>query len=175
MTISSPTFDIINPIFLPGSSPESLLSNGSMVGISILAKSPLLSTSGSWQLVSFLASLPNPSVIFLGDKLNRHNIKAMCNMKRRAVISDEKALETALKSGEEYHKFLSGAIHYLEATQIDKVGKVTLLRWDDIEGHEMKLHQQIVRRHYETNDLLKEKIGKYLSLKHVLSIFRNFP
>ena len=96
-------------------------------------------------------------------------------MKRRAVISDEKALETALKSGEEYHKFLSGAIHYLESTQPEKVGKVTLLRWDDIEGDEMKLHQQIVRRHYETNDLLKEKIGKSLSLIHVLSIFRNFP
>ena len=85
-------------------------------------------------------------------------------MKRRAVISDEKALETALKSGEEYHKFLSGAIQYLEATQTDKVGKVTLLRWDDIEGDEMKLHQKIVRRHYESNELLKDKIGRYLSL-----------
>ena len=85
----------------------------------------------------------------------------MCNMKRRAIISDEKALETALKSGKEYHKYLSGAIEHLEATQSDKIGKVTLLHWADIEGNEMKNHQGIVREHYEKDHILKEKIGNF--------------
>ena len=70
-------FSILKPIFLPGVNRNNLLSTNVFVGVSILPKSPLLTDSGSFQLVSFLGSLPKQSLIILVDELNRHNIKAM--------------------------------------------------------------------------------------------------
>ena len=157
--LTSPCFEIIDPIFLDGSSRETLLSNATMVGISVLPDSPLLSTSGSWKLISFLASLPNPSVIFIGDYLNRHNVKAFRNLEKQQEMSDEEAIKTAMKSGEMFFKYLNDAVEQLETDQKDKVGKITVLGWADIEGHEMKQHQDIVYKHYKSNKLLKEKIG----------------
>ena len=76
-------FNIIKPVFLPGSTPDNLFSTNVYVGISIVAKSPLLTDSGNFQLVSFLGSLPKPSIIVLADELNRHNVKAMANLSKR--------------------------------------------------------------------------------------------
>ena len=68
-----------------------------MIGVSILPKSPLLSKSGSAKLVSFLASLPHPSLIFLTDTLNRHNIKAF---HKKKTLSDDEAITIAVKDAQ---------------------------------------------------------------------------
>ena len=151
----------LSPIFLPGSSKESLKNSCSFVGISILPNSPLLTQEGSWQLVSFLASLPNPSLIFLVDSLNRHNVKAMAKLKKgNKMPSDEDALKMALKAGDEYHKSFSETIAHLESCQPDNVGKVTLIRWDDVEDQVMKKQQEIIRKHYECSQVFKDRIGE---------------
>ena len=152
----------MSPIFLPGSSKESLETSPTFVGISILPNSPLLTQEGNWQLVSFLASLPNPSLIFLVDSLNRHNVKAMAKLKKgNKMPSDEDALKVALKAGAEYHKFFSESITHLESCQPDNVGKVTLVRWDDIEDDVMKNQQQVIQNHYESSQIFKDRIGKF--------------
>ena len=154
--------ELIKPTFLHGSTPANLLSNGAMVGINVLPNSPLLSRSGSWQLVSFLASLPNPSLIVIEDLLNRHVISALRNMRKFRVMSEETAVKIAMKSTKEYFNYLYDALHYLEKTQPWQVGKVTILGWADIETPEIKQHQEIVRRYYSNDKSLKEKIGMYL-------------
>ena len=146
----------LEPIFLPGSNLESLLTNNVLVGISVLPRSPLLSLSGSFQLVSFLASLPKSSLIIIADSLNRHNIRVF-HSKRKTLIPEDKALETALKAGDEYFDILSLAIKSLEPSKADKI---KLLRWEDIEGDEMKTQQQIVKNYYEQDGTFKEKIGR---------------
>ena len=151
----------MSPIFLPGSSKESLETSPTFVGISILPNSPLLTQEGSWQLISFLASLPNPSLIFLVDSLNRHNVKAMAKLKKgNKMPSDEDALKVALKAGDEYHKSFSESIAHLESCQPDNVGKVTLVRWDDVEDDVMKKQQEVIRKHYESSQIFKDRIGK---------------
>ena len=151
----------MSPIFLPGSSKESLETSPTFVGISILPNSPLLTQEGNWQLVSFLASLPNRSLIFLVDSLNRHNVKAMAKLKKgNKMPSEEDALKVALKGGDEYHKSFSESIAHLESWQPDNVGKITLVRWDDVEDDVMKKQQEVIRKHYENSQIFKDRIGK---------------
>ena len=90
--------DII-PIFQRGSTPESLLGQGIFVEINIQSKSPLMNLTGGKKLVDFLANLPSPSIMILTDTLNRHKAKAFAKMKKGESISDEKALDTAMKAG----------------------------------------------------------------------------
>ena len=75
--------------------------------------------------------------------------------------SDEDALKVALKAGAEYHKFFSESITHLESCQPDNVGKVTLVRWDDIEDDVMKNQQQVIQNHYESSQIFKDRIGKF--------------
>ena len=155
-----PETSLFTPIFLPGSSKEHLQNSPSFVGVSILPNSPLLTEEGSWQFISFLALLPNQSLIFLADGLNRHNVKAMTNMKKRnKVPSDEDALNVALKEGDIYHECLSKSIADLESCQPDNVGKITLVRWKDIENEVMKKKQKVIHRHYEELQVFKERVG----------------
>ena len=151
---------LLIPIFLPGSSKDYLESSPSFVGVSILPNSPLLTEEGSWQFISFLALLPNQSLIFLADGLNRHNVKAMTNMKKRnKVPSDEDALNVALKEGDIYHECLLKSIEHLESCQPDNIGKITLVRWKDIENEVMKKKQKVIHRHYEELQVFKERVG----------------
>ena len=152
-------FKIIQPIFSRGGSPQDLVSTFAMVGISILPNSPLLQPSGAWTLVSFLAALPNKSIIFLGDAINMHNVKAF--RKGKGLMSDEEALDLAFKQSENYHQSISQAIVTLEKQEKENSGKIVLLRWNDIEGEEMKTQQAIVRKYYNQNKNFMERIGMY--------------
>ena len=152
-------FKIIQPIFSRGGSPMDLVSTFPMVGISILPNSPLLQPSGAWTLVSFLAALPNKSIIFLGDAINMHNVKAF--RKGKGPMSDEEALDIAFKQSENYHQSISQAIVTLEKQEKENSGKIVLLRWNDIEGEEMKTQQAIVRKYYNQNKNFMERIGMY--------------
>ena len=67
--------------------------------INIQSKSPLMNLTGGKKLVDFLANLPSPSIMVLTDTLNRHKAKAFAKMKKGESISDEKALDTAMKAG----------------------------------------------------------------------------
>ena len=152
-------FKIIQPIFSRGGSPKDLITTFAMVGISILPNSPLLQPSGAWALVSFLAALPNKSIIFLGDAINMHNVKAF--RKGKGPMSDEEALDIAFKQSENYHQSISQAIVTLEKQEKENSGKIVLLRWNDIEGEEMKTQQAIVRKYYNQNKNFMERIGMY--------------
>ena len=152
-------FKIIQPIFSRGGSPMDLISTFAMVGISILPNSPLLQPSGAWTLVSFLAALPNKSIIFLGDAINMHNVKAFRS--RKGPMSDEEALDLAFKQSEKYHQSISQAIVTLENQEKENSGKIVLLRWKDIEGEEMKTQQAIVRKYYNENIDFRGRIGMY--------------
>ena len=152
-------FKIIQPIFSRGGSPMDLVSTFSMVGISILPNSPLLQPSGAWTLVSFLAALPNKSIIFLGDAINMHNVKAF--RKGKGPMSDEEALDLAFKQSKNYHQSISQVIVPLEKQEKENSGKIVLLRWKDIEGEEMKTQQAIVRKYYNQNKNFMERIGMY--------------
>ena len=152
-------FKIIQPIFSRGGSPQDLITTFPMVGISILPNSPLLQPSGAWALVSFLAALPNKSIIFLGDAINMHNVKAF--RKGKGPMSDEEALDLAFKQSEKYHQSISQAIVTLENQEKENSKKIILLRWKDIEGEEMKTQQAIVRKYYNQNKNFMERIGMY--------------
>ena len=139
---------ILRPIFRPGSDLSCLAHPGVMVGVSVLPNHPLLSTNGSRTLVSFLASLPHPSAIFVADSLNKHNVKAMIKNANRPP-SDEVALATALEASRPFHELLGDAIKDMETSQPDKAGWVTLLTWDAATDNEEAREQQIiVRNHY---------------------------
>ena len=152
-------FKIIQPIFSRGGSPMDLVTTFAMVGISILPNSPLLQPSGAWTLVSFLAALPNKSIIFLGDAINMHNVKAF--RKGKGPMSDEEALDIAFKQSKNYHQSISQAIVTLEKQEKENSGKIVLLRWNDIEGEEMKTQQAIVRKYYNENKNFRGRIGMY--------------
>ena len=139
---------ILRPIFRPGSDLSCLAQPGVMVGVSVLPNSPLLSTNGSRSLISFLASLPHPSVIFVCDSLSKHNVKAMAR-KANKPLSDEAALATSLEAARPFHEILGDAIQEIETSQPDKAGWVTLLTWDAVMDNEEAREQQlIVRNHY---------------------------
>ena len=132
-----------------------------MVGVSVLPNHPLLSTNGSRTLVSFLASLPHPSEIFVCDSLNKHNVKAMVKNANRPP-SDEVALKTALEAARPFHKFIGNAIQDLDTSQPDKAGWVTLLTWDAVTDNEETREQQIiVRNHYnDVSSSLRSRIDQ---------------
>ena len=156
-------FNIIKPVFLPGVNPDNLFTTNVFVGVSILPKSPLLTDSGSFQLVSFLGSLPKQSLIVLVDELNRHNVKAMSKLKKgNKMPSDEKAVETALKGGDEYHQSFTRSLNRLEMVNPQMAAKITILRWRDVENEVMKKQQKILHSYYQTNEYFKQKIGKKL-------------
>jgi len=156
--------DIINPIHLPGSNCHDLLRGRVIAGVSILPKSPLLTSQGCLKLVSFLVQLPQPSLIFLADTLNRHNVKAFARMKNiRKMPSDEKALAIALKEGDLYYKMLSDAIQQNEKCCQDRKGWVKLLRYDQVEEENegsMRRQEKISHRHYLDNHVFKETIDQ---------------
>jgi len=156
--------DIINPIHLPGSDFTDLLDGRVIAGVSILPKSPLLTAQGCSKLVSFLVQLPQPSIVFLADTLNKHNVKAMAKLKKgNKMPSDEKALATALKEGDVYHKMMSEAISQMEKARPDKQDWVKLLRYAQVEEENdgnMKIQEEIAHRHYQTNNIFKERIDK---------------
>jgi len=152
---------IINPIHLLGSKPSDFVQERVMVGVSILPKSPLLTSQGCWMLVSFLIKLPQPSLIFLVDSLNRHNVKAF--PKKRRIPTDKEALEKAIKAGDPYHRLLSDAIKLLEKDRPEKKGWISLLRYEQVmeenQGN-MKTLENIAFKHYLTNNIFKERIDK---------------
>ena len=152
---------ILRPIFRPGSDLSCLASPGVMVGVSVLPNHPLLSNKGSRTLVSFLASLPHPSAIVIGDSLNKHNVKAMCRNANKPP-SDEAALATALEAGRPFHEFLGNAIKDMEALQPVQAGWVSLLGWDEATGNEEARDQQrIIGNHYnDTASSLKTRIDQ---------------
>ena len=152
---------ILPPIFRPGSDLSCLSSPGLMVGVSVLPNHPLLSTSGSRTLVSFLASLPHPSAIVIGDSLNKHNVKAMCRNANKPP-SDEAALATALEAARPFHQHLGDAINNLETSQPDKAGWVTLLTWDAAtDNEEGREQQRIIADHYnDMSSSLKTRIDQ---------------
>ena len=86
----------------------------------------------------------------------------MCKLKKgNKMLSDEVALATALEVGDVYHKYISEAIYHLESLEPDKTGKITLLRWTDIEDEVMKKQQMIFRQFYDhTSSHLKARIDK---------------
>ena len=146
-------------IYLTGSK-ESLASSSVFMGVSILPNSPLLTEAGSRAVVNYLADLPQPSLIFLADMLNRHNVIGMgkFNKSGKAATSESKAIQIALKEGDKYHDILSKAIKALPAA---KANKVTLLRWADLEDDVMRKQQSILRHHYNGNPTFKQRVGKY--------------
>lgn len=153
--------EILCPIFRPGSDVSCLTSPGLMVGVSVIPNHPLLSTNGSQTLISFLASLPHPNAIFVGDSLNKHNVKAMVRNANKPP-SDEVALATALEAGQPFHKFLGDAIKHLEMTRPDKIGWVTLLTWDQVtDNDESREQQAIVQNYYDdVSSCLKARVDK---------------
>ena len=153
--------EILRPIFRPGSDVSCLASQGLMVGVSVLPNHPLLSTNGSRTLVSFLAHLPHPSAIVIGDSLNKHNVKAMCRNANKPP-SDEVALATALEAGQPFHKFLGDAIKDLEMTRPDKTGWVTLLTWNEAtDSEESREQDAIIQKHYnDISSSLKTRIDE---------------
>ena len=118
--------------------------------------------AGSSQMVSFLASLPYPSLIFLADSVNRHNFKAMSKLAKRSKMpTDEEALAASLKAGNEFYHYLSTAIQNLEKCQPESHrGQIKLVRWQEIEDKKMKFQQAIIRKHYESSTALKARIDK---------------
>ena len=150
-------FTGLNPVFLSGSCSTDLLGPGVAVGVSMLPNSPLLSESGSRQLVTFLASLPHSSLIFLVDGLNSHNIKAMWKNANKPPC-DKKALAIALDLGDKYNYFIEDAISHMEADVPDKKNWIKLVRWEDVEGKEMKEQQQITHQHYQVNSHLRKRV-----------------
>ena len=149
-------FNIIKPVFLPGVNPDNLFTTNVFVGVSILPKSPLLTDSGSFQLVSFLGSLPKQSLIVLVDELNRHNVKAMSKLKKgNKMPSDEKAIETALKAGDEYHQSFTRSLNRLEMVNPQMAAKITILRWRDVENEVMKKQQKIFKTIHPLSKVIK--------------------
>ena len=149
------------PIFREGSSADHLLTSCLSVGISILPNHPCLLPSNNLKLVSFLMALPQPSIIVLGDSINSHNVKAMWNMKRgRKTPSDEEALNLALEAAAPFHEAFTRSLQQLEEERPDKRGWVRLHPWMDIQGEQMRLQQDVVKKHYENGGLLKTRIDE---------------
>ena len=157
-------FDTIKPILLPGVNQDNLFNTNVFVGISILPKSPLLTDSGSFQLILFLGSLPKQSIIILVDELNKHNVKAMARGTNGKVkiLSDQKAAENALKVGDAYLQIFTRSLNRLKIIEPKNAAKITILRWKDVENETMKKQQAIMFNSYQTNEYFKQKIGKYI-------------
>ena len=149
----------VKPTFREGSCVTDLLTTHSVVGVSTLPGHPLLLPGGSHQLVSFLAALPLPSIIVLGDSLNKHNIKAMWKNGNRPP-TDEKALSLALEAGEPFRQSLGTAIEELEAGRPERRGWITLLGWQDVEGEELREQQRITRNYYDCFPPLRLRIDE---------------
>lgn len=149
----------VSPIFREGSCPDHLLSSAMSVGISILPSHPCLLPSNNYKLVSFLMALPQPSIIFLADSINLHNVKAMWKRGRRAP-TDEEALSLALEAAVPFHDAFHGSLQQLEEEMPERKGWVRLVRWTDIQGETMTLQQNVVKKHYESNGLLKSRIDE---------------
>ena len=153
-------FNIIKPIFLQGVNPDNLFTTNIYVGVSIIKNTPLLTDSGNYQLVSFLGSLPKPSIIVLADYLNRHNMKAMAKLKKgNKMPSDEKAIEMAMKEADEYYQVFKRSLNCLEITEPEKASKITLLGWKDVETENMKKQQAIMYNYYQNMEQFKHQIG----------------
>ena len=105
-----------------GSSSGDLLAHRLMVGVSVLPNHPLLHSGNSRRMISFLAALPHPSLIFIGDVINAHNIKGFSRNPKKPP-SDEKALEMAMRESQPLREVISTAIENLEK-EPDMVGKV---------------------------------------------------
>jgi len=164
--------ETISPIFRPGSSEKDLESPGVFVGVSVMPSNPLLCTEGSKSLITFLAALPHPSVIIIGDSLNVHNVKAMWkNLKKPPT--EEKAMSLAMEAGVPFRKFLGDAIHQLESSKPEKLGWITLLGFGDIHDEGLKERQKIARKYYDSLPLLRERIDeiatKFLVFRRPLS------
>ena len=149
----------VQPIFREGSCVTDLLTTHSVVGVSTLPGHPLLLPGGSHQLVSFLAALPLPSIIVLGDSLNKHNIKAMWKNGNRPP-TDEKALSLALEAGEPFRQSLGTAIEELEAGRPERSGWITVLGWQDVEGEELREQQRITKNYYDCFPPLRLRIDE---------------
>ena len=149
----------LTPIFREGCCPEDLLTQRMCVGVSIIPHHPCLLPSNNHKLVSFLMCLPAPSIIFLADTINSHNVKAMWKRGNK-FPTDEKALGLAMEAARPLHEAISTGIRQLEEERPEKVGWVRLCHWADIEGEQMKVQQDIVRRHYEAGGPLKVRIDE---------------
>ena len=165
-------FNIMNPVFLPGVDPDNLFTTNVYVGVSIIKNTPLLTDSGNFQLVSFLGSLPQPSIIVLADYLNRHNMKAMARTTRGkiSIPSDEKAIESAMKEAEEYYRIFKRSLNRLEITEPEKASKITLLGWRDVETENMKKQQAIMYNYYQNMEQFKHQIGNE-SFSHEIAFY----
>ena len=106
--------------------------------------------------------MPHPSLIFLADKVSRHNFKAMSKLAKRSKMpTDEEALSASLKAGDEFFQSLSKAISELETNQTaEKRGQIKLVRWGEIEDEKMKSQQDILCNHYENSNEFKARIDK---------------
>jgi len=147
----------VSPILRPGSRPEDLRLPGLFCGVSVIPCNPILSTKGSDTFISFLASLPHPSVVVIADSLEFHNVKAMCRGGKKPP-RDEKAMAMALQAAAPFRKFLENAIRKMEDERPDRLGWVTLLGWEDMKDEGLKERQAIARRHYDEATSLRPRI-----------------
>merc|ERR1711970_241302 len=152
------TITNIEPVHLFDMKPSDLQAPGVFVGISILPKSPLLTSQGSHKLVSFLSTLPYKSIVLICDGLNKHNVQA--TWKKRTPVTDDRARQIATASGDEFHKFVADAINKVEQLHPEKVGRIKLLRWADIEDDLMIGLQEITEKYYKSCEQFKDRVDK---------------
>lgn len=141
--------------FLFDSSEEVLLRPGVFVAISALAQSPFLHAHGSRELVSFLASLPYPSAILVGDSLQQHSIMAVKGRDKRK-LSIEEARRIAVERGDLYVEAIDNAIK--ENKNVTGTNNIALVRWDGIYDENKRSQEAILQRHYLRNSIFRERV-----------------
>ena len=104
-------------------------------------------------MISFLAALPHPSLIFIGDVINAHNIKGFSRNPKKPP-SDEKALEMAMEESQPLREVISTAIENLEK-EPDTAGKVMMRPLG-------------VLINLTSSKVLRAETGRYPSLEHYL-------
>ena len=148
-----------DPIYILDMTVDTVNMSNRLVGVSILPGSPLLRQEGCLQLLRYLAGMPNRSLVFLADLINRHNVQAMSKLNRpstASTVSDEKAAAMALEEGDKFHAVFMAA---LDAMPKGEAEKITVLRWKDVEDDVMRSQQSLLHKHYECSQVFRQRIG----------------
>ncbi|KAI0558106.1 Cyclodipeptide synthase [Gracilaria domingensis] len=140
--------------FMFDSEEKMLQQPGVFVPVSVLAHSPLKQPHGSRQLISFLQSLPYPSVVVVLDSINQHNIMALKGVPAKSHMTPEKALRMALERGDLYMDAISKA---MKESDTANTRKIALIRWEAVNDKIKKMQEAIVHKHYLRDEVFRKR------------------
>lgn len=121
------------------------------VGLSCHKKSPLLRhANASRELMEYLASMDKKVCIVIADTLNRYNVEAFETRYKNC------SRKKAKKQGDIFFAKVLEAKAAVESSRNEKLDRITILRWDDIETKEFNTKVEACIDFYENNAFFKD-------------------